>query len=73
VEAIGAVAEEGEEAEVAEDLELLTDFGTDMGIVGVESGEGVFENVDFQEREFGFIQRAYGVQYVEGPASFVNC
>jgi len=32
-EAIGAGAEEGEEAEVAEDLELLADFGADVSVV----------------------------------------
>jgi hypothetical protein len=37
-EAVLAGAEEGEEAEVAEDLELLADFVGDVGVVGVESG-----------------------------------
>ena len=37
-EAIGAVTEEFEEAEVAEDLELLADFVADMGVVGVKFG-----------------------------------
>jgi len=32
VQAVGAGAEEGEEAEVAEDLELLADFGADVGV-----------------------------------------
>jgi hypothetical protein len=31
-EAVGAGAEEGEEAEVAEDLELLADFVADVGV-----------------------------------------
>jgi len=35
-EAIGAGAEEFEEAEVAENLELLADFVADMGVLGVE-------------------------------------
>ncbi len=35
-EAIGAGAEEGEEAEVAEDLELLADFVVDVAVVGME-------------------------------------
>ncbi len=35
-EAIGTGAEELEEAEVAEDLELLTDFVADVGVVGME-------------------------------------
>jgi hypothetical protein len=35
---IRAAAEEGEEAEVAEGLELLADFVGDVGVVGVESG-----------------------------------
>jgi hypothetical protein len=37
-EAVGAGAEEGEEAKVAEDLELLADFVADVGVVGVEFG-----------------------------------
>lgn len=35
---IGAVAEEFEEADIAEDLELLADFGLDVVVVGVEFG-----------------------------------
>jgi hypothetical protein len=46
-EAVRAVAEELEEAEVAEDLELLADFGLDVVVVGVEFLESVFEGVDF--------------------------
>jgi hypothetical protein len=35
-ETIAAGAEEGEEAEVAEDLELLVDFVANVGVVGME-------------------------------------
>lgn len=37
VQAVGAGAEEFEEVEVAEDLELLADFVADMGVFGMES------------------------------------
>ena len=37
-EAVGAGAEEGEEAKITEDLELLADFVAGMGVVGVEFG-----------------------------------
>jgi hypothetical protein len=35
---IRTVAEEDEETEIANDLKLLTDFGADVEIVGVEFG-----------------------------------
>lgn len=38
---VGAAAEEFEEAEVAEDLELLADFGVDVAVLRVEAGEFV--------------------------------
>lgn len=68
--AVGAVAEEGEEAEVAEDLELLANFGADVGILGMESCEGIFESVHFRESESGFIEGTDGVEDIEGPAAF---
>jgi hypothetical protein len=56
---IGAAAEEFEEAEVAEDLELLADFVGDVGVVGVELGEFGGVGVDVGEREIGFVQGAH--------------
>jgi hypothetical protein len=53
-EAIGGGAEEGEEAEVAEDLELLADFGADVGVVGMEFGQSRGVGVDVGEGEFEF-------------------
>ena len=53
-ETIGAVAKEFEEAEVAEDLQLLTDFVTDVGVVGVEFRQSVGLGVDIGESEFEF-------------------
>jgi hypothetical protein len=38
-----AVAEEVQESEAAEDLELLSDFGADVVIVRMKSGEFGFE------------------------------
>ena len=46
--AVGAGAEEIEEAEVAKDLELLADFWLDVLVAGVEFLEIVFEGVDFR-------------------------
>jgi hypothetical protein len=34
---IGAVGEESEQTKITENLELLADFGTDVGIVRVKS------------------------------------
>jgi hypothetical protein len=53
-EAIGAGAEESEEAEVAEDLELLADFVADVGIVGMEFGQGAGVSINVGESEFEF-------------------
>jgi hypothetical protein len=52
--AVGAGAEEFEEAEVAEDLELLADFVTDVGVVGMEFGQSVGVSVYVGESEFEF-------------------
>ncbi len=41
-----AGAEEGEEVEVAENLELLADFVADVGVVGMKFGEFVGAGVD---------------------------
>jgi len=45
-ETVGAVSEKLEQAEVAEDLELLADFVVDVGIVGMEFRQGVGASVD---------------------------
>jgi hypothetical protein len=54
VQTVGARAEEGEEAEVAEDLELLADFVADVGVVGMEFGQSAGVSVDVGESEFEF-------------------
>ena len=66
---VTAVAEEGEEAEVAEDLELLADLGADVAVGGMEGGEVGFEGIGVGERESLFVERAEEVQDVEGPAA----
>lgn len=53
-ETVGATAEEIEEAEVAEDLELLADLGADVGVVGMEFGQSAGVGVDVGESEFEF-------------------
>ncbi|MGB8476764.1 MAG: hypothetical protein WCE61_22000 [Candidatus Acidiferrum sp.] len=64
-----AGGEEGEEAEVAEDLELLADFVADVGVVGMELGKLGGVGVDVGWGEFGFVQGADDVEDVEGPAA----
>jgi hypothetical protein len=51
---VGTGAEEFEEAEVAEDLELLANFVADVGVLGMELGKGVCVRVDIGESEFEF-------------------
>jgi|SRR2546422_3153025 len=53
-QAVGAGAKEGEEAEVAEDLQLLPDFVADVGVVGMEFGQGAGVGVYVGESEFEF-------------------
>jgi len=53
---VGAWGQKFEEAEAAEDLELLPDFGLDVMIVRVEFREFLFFFVDFLEREFLFVK-----------------
>jgi hypothetical protein len=54
MQTVGAGAEEGEEAEVPKDLELLADFVADVDVVGMEFGQGVGVSVNVGEGEFGF-------------------
>jgi len=68
-QAVGTGAEEGEEAEVAEDLELLADFVADVGVVGMESGQSAGVSVNIGESEFEFAQRLNYLEHVEGPAA----
>jgi hypothetical protein len=51
---VGTAAQEFEEAEVAEDLELLADFVADVGVVGMEFGQGAGVSVYVGEGEFEF-------------------
>ena len=53
-EPVEASAEEGEEAEVAKDLELLADFVADVGVVGMKLRKLVGVGVDVGEGEFEF-------------------
>ena len=55
-ETVVSLAEEGEEAEVAEDLESLADFVTDVGVIGMEFDQGVGVSIDVGEREFEVVQ-----------------
>jgi len=71
-QAVGAGAEEIEEVEVAEELELLADFFADVGVFGVQAGELAGVGVDVGEGEFGFVEGADGVEDVEGPAAFFD-
>jgi hypothetical protein len=66
---ITAVTQEGEQSKVAEDLELLANFGADVGIVGVESREVIFEGVDVSKIERRFVEGADRVEEIEGPAT----
>ena len=54
VQAVGAGAEEIEEAEITEDLELLADFVADVDVFGMESCQCVGVRVDVGESEFEF-------------------
>jgi len=51
-ETIGAGAEEFEEAEIPEDLELLADFVADVGVVGMNFGQSFGVSVGISESEF---------------------
>jgi len=69
-EAIGAFAEEFEEAEVAEDLELLADFVADVGVIGMKFGQSVGVSVNIGESEVDFDQGLHYLKHVKSPASF---
>jgi len=69
-EAIGTIAKEFEESEIAEDLELLADFVADVGVVGMKFGQRVGVSIDIGEIEFEFAQGLHYLKHVESPASF---
>jgi len=70
-ETIAAIAKKFEEAEVAEDLELLPDFVADVGVVGMQFGQSAGVSVDIGESEFEFTQGLHYLKHVEGPTSFL--
>ena len=53
-------------------MELLTDFVADVGVLRVESCEGVGVSVDIRESEVRFSERLHYLEYVEGPSAFFN-
>jgi hypothetical protein len=71
-ELVRAGAEEFEKAKVAEDLELLADFGADMAIGGMQFGKLWFERISVHEREFLLFERMDSVENVERPATFFD-
>ena len=52
IEAVRAVTEEREQAEVAEDLELLADLVADVGIFRVELQKALLESINFSQMKF---------------------
>ena len=64
-----AGGEEMEEAEVAQNLELLADFVADVAVGGMKRGEVGFESVGVGESESLFVKRAEEVEDVERPAA----
>src|SRR6266700_1181622 len=71
-ETVVSLAEEGEEAEVAEDLELLADFVADVSVVGMEFGQSFGVSIYIGESEFEFAQGLHHLKDVEGPATLFN-
>ena len=71
-QSVGAGAKELEEAEVAEDLELLAYFVADVGVFGVKLGEFVGVSVNIGKSEIHFRQCLHYLKHVEGPATFFN-
>ena len=67
---VGTAAEKFQEAEVAEDLELLADFVADVAVMGMEFREGAGVGVDVGKGEFHFAQGLHDLKHVEGPAAF---
>lgn len=53
-EAVGAGAEEFEEAQVAQNLELLADFVADVSVLCVEFCQSLGMSVDIRESEIHF-------------------
>ena len=58
-----------QEAEVAEELELLADLIVDVAVGGVKAGEFAGVGVEVGEGEVGFVEGAEEVEDVEGPAA----
>lgn len=48
---------------------MLANFGADVGIVGMESREGIVESIDISEVEGRFVEGADCVEYIKGPSA----
>lgn len=62
----------GEEAGVAEDLELLADFVFDVAVIGMKCFHFAGEGVGVGGSEFLFAEAAHGIEDVQSPAAFLR-
>lgn len=59
-----------QEAEIAEDLELLADFGSDVPVIGMELFQFTGEGINVFVFEFRFAEAVDDVQDVQRPTAF---
>ena len=72
IQTVGAAAEEGQETEVAEDLELLADFVADVRVFWMKTREGIGMGIHIGKSEFHFAEGLHYLKHVQGPASPFN-
>jgi hypothetical protein len=65
-------AKSGQEAEVAEDLQLLADCGAEVAIGGMQLGKFRLQRIGVRQRKFLLSESVDGVEYVEFPAGFFD-
>lgn len=65
---ISSTSEEFEKAHVAEELELLADFGADVAVARVPPPQVFLEGVHFRKRKFFLPKRLGHAEHIERPA-----
>ncbi|MFZ0924197.1 MAG: hypothetical protein WA020_14115, partial [Candidatus Acidiferrales bacterium] len=63
------LAQECNETQISQYLELLADFVADVAIGGMERGEVGFEGIGVGEREILFMEGANEIENIEGPTA----
>lgn len=62
-----------EQTKIAKNLELLSDFVSDMAVVRMKLTERGLKRVDVMQCKVAHAKSTNCVQYVKGPSTFLAC